>query len=596
MRHAHQCTMLELSLRPSQTKRLLSRRTLLAGAVATVVAVPVAALPARYGGQIYPGAAVHNVHLGGLTRDEAIARLHDSLSPYEQLAATFRFEQDIWTATLAEVGASINYEATIDLAMAHGRESWGDRYTAFFADEFSAPIELVIDWNSDKAYSWLESIAPAIDIDARNARLYRGDGEIQMIDSIEGRALNRDSAVDAIEKAITSQEHADITLTTTAVEPEVSTAELEPYKSQAIRLIGEQIVLKHNGLNYPVSAEHLAQALIIDESNKPRIDPEKLSDRLNAIAADMYVAPQNAMLGWDAGLYVVKDDVDGLEMDREAAEQLVIELAQSDERSAEMPTRPAKARARADNLDELGIETRLAYGSSSFAGSSWERATNVGVAANNISYKLVAPGETFSYNRLQGPITEETGFVSGSIISGDWTATDIGGGVCQVSTTVFRAAARAGFLFSEWHPHTWRLAFYEADGSPPGFDAAIYIPTGPGQMTLDLTFTNVLDSWLLLMMVVDGSTVSAHLYGKDPGWEVTFGNVQVSEPIPAGDPVERENAELARGERRWVSGSSPGYTVVLPRTVVAADGTIISDGEFVSNFVPQPEIWEVGPK
>lgn len=583
-------------MRPTQTKRLLSRRTMLAGALATVVAVPVAALPARYGGQVYPGAAVQNVNLGGLTRDEAITRLRDHLSPYEQLASTLHFEDQIWTATLAEIGGTINYEATIDLAMDHGRESWGDRYTAFFADELSAPVELVIDWDSAKAYDYLETLAPAIDIDARNARLFRSEGEIRLIDSIEGRSLDRDAAVDALEDAILNREHAEIDLQTQSVEPDVTTAELEPYKSQAIRLIGEQVVLRHGELNYPVSAEHLAQALIIDESNQPRIDASKLVDRLDAIAADVYVNPQNAMLGWDSGLYVVKEDVDGLEMDREAAEQLIAELAQSDERSSELPTRPARARARADNLDELGIETHLAYGSSSFAGSSWERATNVGVAANNISFKLVAPGETFSYNRLQGPITEETGFVSGSIISGDWTATDIGGGVCQVSTTVFRAAARAGFLFSEWHPHTWRLAFYEADGSPPGFDAAIYIPTGPGQMTLDLTFKNVLDSWLLLMMVVDGNTVSAHLYGKDPGWEVTFENAQVSDPIPAGDPVERENPSLARGERKWVSGSAPGYTVVLPRTVTAADGTIISDGDFVSNFVPQPEIWEVGPK
>ena len=583
-------------MRPTQTKRLLSRRTMLAGALATVAAVPAAALPARYRGQVYPGAAIDNLNLGGLTRDEAISRLHDHLSAYEQLAATFHFEEQIWTATLAELGGAIDYEATVDLAMEHGRESWGDRYTAFFAEELSAPIDLVVDWNADKAYEYLESLAPAIDVDARNARLIREDGAIQLIDSIEGRALDRDAAVESIEAAILNRDHADIDLTTNIVDPEVSTAELEPYKNQAIRLIGEQVVLKHGELNYPVSAEQLAQALIIDESNQPRIDASKLVDRLDAIAADVYVDPQNVMLGWDSGLYVVKEDVDGLEMDRAAAEQIISELAQADERSAELPTRPVKARARADNLDELGIDAHLAYGSSSFAGSSWERATNVGVAANNISYKLVAPGETFSYNRLQGPITEEAGFVSGSIISGDWTATDIGGGVCQVSTTVFRAAARAGFQFSEWHPHTWRLAFYEADGSPPGFDAAIYIPTGPGQMTLDLAFTNVLDSWLLLMMVVDGNTVTAHLYGKDPGWEVTFGNVWVSDPIPPGDPVERPNPELSRGERRWVSGSAPGYTVSLPRTVTAADGTIIADGEFVSNYVPQPETWEVGPK
>lgn len=569
---------------------------MLAGALATVAAVPVAALPARYGGQVYPGASVRDLNLGGLSREEAIALLHDHLSAYEQRAATFHFESTIWTATLAELGGSINYDATMDLAMDHGRNSWGERYAAFFAEEGSAPIDLVIDWDSAEAYEYLETIAPAIDIDARNARLFRNQGEIRMVDSIEGRALDRDAAVNAIESAILAREYSEITLATNPVEPEVTSEELEPYKSQAIQLIGEQVVLRHGDLNYPISAENLAQALIIDETNKPIIDPSNLAERLDAIAADVFVRPRNVMLGWDSGLYVVREDVDGVELDREAAEDLIVELAQSDERSAELPTRPAKARARADNLEELQIETHLAYGSSSFAGSSWERATNVGVAANNISFKLVAPGEVFSYNAMQGPITEEAGFVSGQIISGDWTATDIGGGVCQVSTTVFRAAARAGFRFNEWHHHTWRLGFYEIDGSPPGFDAAIYQPNGPGQMTLDLSFTNTLDSWLLLMMVVSGDTVTAHFYGKDPGWDVTFGNVWVSDPIEPGDPVERENPNLARGERKWVSGSAPGYQVVLPRTVTAADGTVISDGTFVSNYLAQPETWEVGPK
>lgn len=581
---------------PVPSNRLLSRRSLTAGALVAVAAVPLAALPMRYSNQIYPGAAVNSIDLGGLNRHEALALLQQHFQGWEQRAATFSYEDQIWTATLADIGGKIDYEATLDTAVHHGRESVAARYTAFFAGEGSASTPLVVNWNEAVAAEWLESIAPAIDIESRNARLYRAQSEIRMIDSTQGRALDRDAALAAINDMIDQRTYAEIALTTRIVEPEVTTTELTKYESQAIQLIGEAIVLTHGELNYPISAENLAQALIIDASNQPRIDPARLAERLDAIAADMAIAPQNVMLGWDSGLYVVREDVDGLEMDREATEALIDQLTRSDERSAALPTRVAQARARADNLSELGLETHLGYGSSSFAGSSWERATNVGVAATNISYKLVAPGEVFSFNQLLGPISEEMGFVSGTIISGDWTATDIGGGVCQVSTTVFRAAARVGFVFSEWHHHTWRLAFYEIDGSPPGFDAAIYQPNGPGQMTLDLSFTNTLDSWLLLMMVIDGSTVVAHFYGRDPGWQVTIGDVWVSDPIQPGDPVERVNENLARGERKWVSGSAPGYQVVLPRTVLAADGTVISDGTFVSNYLAQPETWEVGPK
>jgi vancomycin resistance protein YoaR len=545
---------------------------------------------------VYPGASVQGVKLNGLTREEALARLRSHFTPFEQRAATLYFETNIWSATLADLGGSIDYDATLDTAMAHGRESFADRYTTFFAADDSTVIQPVITIDEAKTRAYLETLAPAIDIEARNARLFRSSGEIRMIDSVDGRALDRDAAVKALSAIIRAGTTGEVNLQTRVVAPEVSSAALEKNKSRAITLIGEAVALNHGDLVYTVSAEQLAQALVIDSSNNPQIDATRLADRLDAIAADIFVPPTNVMLGWDDGLYVVKDDIDGLELDREATEALIVQLASGTERSGALPTRPAKAAARADNLDELGIETHLAYGSSSYAGSSWERATNVAVAAENISYKLVAPGETFSFNNLMGPITTDMGFVTGTIISGDWTTTDIGGGVCQTSTTVFRAAARAGFLFTEWHAHTWRLGFYELDGSPPGFDAAIYQPNGPGQMTLDLSWQNTLDSWLLIMVVVDGSTVTAHLYGKDPGWTVTFGDVWVSDPIKPGKPVERVNPNLARGERKWVSGAAPGYQVVLPRTVVASDGTVISEGSFVSDYLPQPEVWEVGPK
>src|SRR5699024_8225380 len=128
------------------------------------------------------------------------------------------------------------------------------------------------------------------------------------------------------------------------------------------------------------------------------------------------------------------------------------ELVTSNDRIDELPMRSVKADARVDNLDSLGLTSLLGQGSSSFAGSSFARGENVRISADHINYKLVAPGEVFSFNELIGPISEDNGYVAGTIIQGDWAATDIGGGVCQVSTTVFRAAANAGFRFKEWNP------------------------------------------------------------------------------------------------------------------------------------------------
>src|SRR5699024_8901136 len=150
----------------------------------------------------------------------------------------------------------------------------------------------------------------------------------------------------------------------------------------------------------------------------------------------------------------------------------------------------------------------------------------------------------------------------------------------------FRAAANAGFRFSEWNPHSWRLAFYEADGSDPGLDAAIY--QAP-DWELDLTFTNPLDSWLLLVVTTDGDWVTAHFYGKNPGWNVEIHPAQVSEPIQPGPPIERENSSLAPGERQMVQSAQPGYLVRVRRVITEADGEVLADGEFVTDYVPQEE-------
>jgi vancomycin resistance protein YoaR len=109
-------------------------------------------------------------------------------------------------------------------------------------------------------------------------------------------------------------------------------------------------------------------------------------------------------------------------------------------------------------------------------------------------------------------------------------------------------------------------------------------------------FENPLDSWLLLMMVVDGGTAYAHLYGKPNGWTVEVFEPRVSEPKDPGEPVERVNPELAKGERKRVQIARPGYTVYLRRKVTDADGNVVSDGDFVSDYRSQPEAWEIGPE
>lgn len=576
--------------------RMVSRRDLAAGVVGATAVGAMVALPAMAAGKFYSGTQVQGIDLSGLDRTEGEDVLRAAFTPLEDLAVTYTFEGQEWAASLTDLGFIVDYETMVAEAWDTGRgDNVIERYQILLDQGGTHNVPLRLLQDDQKLDAYLGNIGDQIAIPARNARLVRNGTAIEIMDHAIGRAIDLDAVRQATITAVNTGRSSTIELSTREVPPDVNANDLAGAKEDAILLVGEPVVFTHNGEFYDIDTEELTGALLINGAGEAALDLENLNQRMTDIANAVLVPAQNVVLGWEDGVYVIEDDQDGVGVDMEAFQQLLLETARKTDRTVELPTNVLKAAARTDNVNELGIEAHLAYGSSSFAGSSETRYLNILAAADNVSYKMVGPGEKFSFNEQMGPISLDNGFVEGSIIQGDWTASDLGGGVCQVSTTVFRAALFAGFKFEAWYAHGWRLPFYEADGSPPGMDAAIYQPNTIYEFEKDLIFENPLDSWLMLMMVVDGDTVYAHLYGKPNGWDVEVFEPRVSEPKEPGDPVEKENPDLKPGERKRVQIARPGYTVYLRRKVTDAGGNVISDGDFVSDYRSQPEAWEVGP-
>lgn len=576
--------------------RMVSRRELVAGVAGATAVGALVVLPALATGEFYTGTQVQGIDLSGLDRTTGEDVLRAAFTPLEDLAVTYTFEGQEWTSSLSDLGFIVDYETMVNEAWSAGRGSnVFERYQILLdqGDTHNVPLRLLQD--DLKLDAYLGNLGDQIAIEPRNARLVRNGSAIEITDHQIGRALNLDAVRQATITAVNTGRSSTVELSTVEVPPDVTAADLAGAKDDAILLVGQPVVFAHDGDYYNIDSEQLTGALLINDAGDAALDLEKLNQRMTDIANAVLVPAENVVLGWDDGVYVIEDDKEGVGVDMEAFQQLLLETARQTERTVDLPTQVLKADARTDNVAELGIEAHLAYGSSSFAGSSETRYLNILAAADNVSYKMVGPGEKFSFNEQMGPIAVENGFVEGSIIQGDWTASDLGGGVCQVSTTVFRAALLAGFKFDEWYAHGWRLPFYEADGSPPGMDAAIYQPNTIYEFEKDLIFENPLDSWLMLMMVVDGDTVYAHLYGRPNGWDVEVFEPRVSEPKDPGEPVEKENPDLKPGERKRVQIARPGYTVYLRRKVTDAEGNVISDGDFVSDYRSQPEAWEVGP-
>ena len=580
--------------------RLVSRRSFLGGGLAAIGATAAVAIPVGCQGHLYRGTTVLQFDLGGKSVAAAEHELRKRLAGFEQKAVTFRHATTgkTWTASLTDLGYRIDYAGTLAAAFQHGRdEGVTGRYITWFngGSERQA-FPLIFDRDEEKLTSYLSTIAAGIAEPAVDAKLVQTGSELEVQPDVSGQKLDIASVRAAVDASIHEAQTGTIELTMAPVQAGITAESLSAVRQAAASLLEGPVTIVSGDTSWAIEPDTLATALVIPEissKDAPSLDPAKLTDVFTEIASSLAVQPVNAVVGWDNGPYAIKKGEYGQQVDPADLAAAVTEAATREDRVAQVPVTTIAPDVRSDNLSTLGLTELIAAGDSSFAGSSEDRIINVQVAAQHISATLIPPGTQFSFNDSLGPISVDNGYVEGKIIQGDWYASDLGGGVCQVSTTVYRAALRAGMTFDKWHPHSFRVSFYELDGWPMGIDAAIYQPNTPDEWELDLKFTNTSNTWMLLQMVEDGGHVAAQLYGTSLGYDVEISTPEVSAPIAPPEPQQRETDKLPAGQKQELQTSAPGYNVSLTRTF-SKNGKAVDQDTFVSNYQPQPEIWEVG--
>jgi vancomycin resistance protein YoaR len=242
----------------------------------------------------------------------------------------------------------------------------------------------------------------------------------------------------------------------------------------------------------------------------------------------------------------------------------------------------------------LGIETRLGHGNSYYGGGSWQRDENIGVGTGLLNGTLVRPGDVFSFNEAIGEITDDKGYVEASVVVAERVGKDIGGGICQVSTTMFRAALYAGMPITEWHPHTYRLQGYEAEGWGPGFDASILQYGSTPDEWADFKFENWTDGWLLVEAWTSYPNVIVNIYGTDNGNTVEIAGEWQSGPITNNEDVEIPTDSLPAGVVQQTEWPMDGLEVGFTRLIYDANGKEIANREFYTNFKGRGNVYEVG--
>ena len=243
-----------------------------------------------------------------------------------------------------------------------------------------------------------------------------------------------------------------------------------------------------------------------------------------------------------------------------------------------------------EEVNNFGIEEIIGVGKSTFFHSIPGRIHNVTLAASKMNGVLVAPGEEFSFNEILGDVSKFTGYQQAYIIQNGRTVLGDGGGVCQVSTTLFRAILNAGLPVTERHAHAYRVGYYEQD-QPPGFDATTFVPT------VDLKFKNDTGNHILIQTVTDTDNLALTftLYGKSDGRKVEISNPVISNVSSPPPDLYQDDPTLPAGVVKQVDFAAPGARSVFTRSVTR-DGKIILNDTFVSVYRPWRAIFLKGTK
>ena len=243
-----------------------------------------------------------------------------------------------------------------------------------------------------------------------------------------------------------------------------------------------------------------------------------------------------------------------------------------------------------DKVNNLGIKELIGTGTSLFQDSIPSRIFNITLASSRINGSLVAPGDTFSFDKALGDVSAFTGYKQAYVIQSGHTVLGDGGGVCQVSTTFFRALLNAGLPITDRTAHAYRVGYYEED-SPPGLDATIYVPT------VDLKFKNDTGRYILVQTVVDPVTLrlTVYLYGTSDGRKVTMTTPVITNTTPAPQPLYQDDPNLPIGTLQQTDFAANGADVYFTRTVTK-NGKVLYYDKFTSDYQPWQAVFLRGTK
>lgn len=549
---------------------------------------------------VLPRTVIGDLSLGGMSRSEVRTALRSKLEAYNNESFQIAARGKAASVTLKDIGVGLN-ESLVMSQIPFAR----DLSNLQIVFESFIGRRILPEANAERTdfLRLVDEKFPEIPR-AQNARFKKEGKALKIVEAANGVTPVADAALIQLKKDIAFLEHRPLFIEFIETAPSVKAADLERNKAAILSVFPKSIKLFSGKTAWKADFEKHPEWLIFDA--KPyevavgqlpftiQWDSLSFSQFIqDAVSKTLEQAPEDVKISKDrggetAGLITFEGrGIDGVRIEKETLLRLANLAIANQEKEVEIPLAQVAPKVEIDpELQDIGIRELISVGHTKFAGSPANRMHNIGIGMSRFNGVLIPQGETFSFNKNLGPVDETTGYKKELVIKPEGTIPEFGGGLCQVSTTMYRAAMYAGMPIAERAPHSYAVTYYSQIGGH-GLDATIYPPSR------DLRFTNDTPGSVLMQAYVDGADAYFKFYGTSDGRTVVLDGPYISNRKEAPkEAVTVVDPKLKIGEKKQVEKAHPGFDALWYRNITRGDK--IKKEEIISRYRAVPDKFLIG--
>ncbi|HDP70261.1 MAG TPA: hypothetical protein ENN38_05595 [Actinobacteria bacterium] len=577
----------------------LDRKALVISILGMVILVtsPVLADEVIHYGRIHHGVEINNIPIGHLTPSEAEKKVSETLNSVLDKPVIIQYEDKKWELMPFEIETKINASKSIERAYEVGRRgSFGYRLKIRFLSWFhSVDSPLIFYTNSKLLNKFIDDVAAEVDIDSQDASLKIDGIDVEVIKNQVGMKVKKTDLFSKIRDAVISFKNRTFDLPMTILPATITEEGIKKAQKDVVSMLKSSLFLKYSDLLWEIEPEKIGELVAFSKVEKSiegktkffleaTLDKKKTEAYIKELTKDIGNEAQDAKFEVSGAKVKIIPSIDGSEIDTAAAFRETEKVIKNNfPREVILKTRTVAPDLTTEEAQAMGIKERVSVFTTRYSPSNIPRVNNIHLLAKALEGVMVAPGEVFSFNEAVGPRTAKKGYMEApTIVNGELVST-VGGGVCQVGTTIFNTAFFGGYPIVKRSNHSFYISKY-----PTGRDATVSYGGA------DFKFRNDTSAHILIKTYYTSSSVSVSFYSTDFGVKVSYKTSQFTNAKPYSIEYV-DDPTLLVGEQVVEEQGINGFDVTVYRTITR-NGEIIKKDKFFSHYKPKKSVVRVGTK